>query len=166
MIPRKPLAPPPLSAAMRQISSRALPVNRISTPEYPKSDWYCDIREPFTSVRILRRSGTVRGESVVIEGRREINSGIKLSQKLDEKNKVCWFRQMQITRIWQDLKRDRQVRNMFAEVYKRLTGCFNKIKDVGSRFPIWGKERHRGTFFWGWQSCSKANRLVLHLSII
>lgn len=53
-------------------------MNRISTPEYPNSDWYCDIREPLTSVRIRLRSGTVRGDSVVKDGRREINSGMKL----------------------------------------------------------------------------------------
>jgi hypothetical protein len=53
-------------------------VKRISTPEYPKSAVYCDMREPLTSVKIRRRSGTVRGESVVNDGRRDINSGMKL----------------------------------------------------------------------------------------
>ena len=78
MIPRSPLAPPPLSAAFRHISSSAAPVNRMSTPEYPKSDWYCDMSEPLTSVKIRRRSETVSGESVVTEGKREINSGMNL----------------------------------------------------------------------------------------
>lgn len=36
------------------------------------------MREPLTSVRIRRRSATVNGASVVIEGRRDMNSGIKL----------------------------------------------------------------------------------------
>lgn len=78
MIPRNPLAPPPLSEALWQISSIAEFVNRISTPEYPNNDWYCDMREPLTSVRIRRRSTIVNGASVVIEGRRDMNSGIKL----------------------------------------------------------------------------------------
>ena len=33
MIPRRPLAPPPRSAALRQISSKAALLKRISTPE-------------------------------------------------------------------------------------------------------------------------------------
>jgi hypothetical protein len=40
---------------------------------------YCETREPLTSVKIRRRSGIVRGASVVIDGRREMNSGINLS---------------------------------------------------------------------------------------
>lgn len=79
MIPLKPLAPPPLSPALRHISSSAPLVNRISTPEYPKSDWYWERREPLTSVNICRRSGIVRGAKVVIEGRRDTNSGMNLS---------------------------------------------------------------------------------------
>lgn len=76
MIPLRPLAPPPLSAAFLQISSRAPLENLISTPEYPKSAVYCEISEPFTSVNTRRRSSGVRGDSVVIDGRREMNSGI------------------------------------------------------------------------------------------
>lgn len=40
------------------------------------------MREPRTSVRIRRRSAGVRGESVVKEGRREMNSGINLNRGL------------------------------------------------------------------------------------
>ena len=39
---------------------------------------YCEASEPLTSVSIRRRSVTVRGESVVTEGIREMNSGINL----------------------------------------------------------------------------------------
>jgi len=78
IIPLRPLAPPPLSAAFLHISFSADVVNRISTPEYPKSAVYWDIREPRTSVKIRRRSGTVRGDSVVNDGRRDMNSGMKL----------------------------------------------------------------------------------------
>lgn len=80
MIPRNPRAPPPRSKAFLHISSSAALVNRISTPEYPNSDMYCDTREPLTSVKMRRRSEIVRGASVVIDGRREINSGINLSR--------------------------------------------------------------------------------------
>jgi len=79
MIPLNPLAPPPLSDAFLQISLSAGVVNRISTPEYPKSAVYCEMSDPLTSVRIRRRSGTVRGARVVIDGRRDMNSGIKLN---------------------------------------------------------------------------------------
>lgn len=78
MMPLSPRAPPPLSKALWQIASSAALVNRISTFEYPKSAWYCDMSEPLTSVRIRRRSGMVRGERVVMDGRRPMNSGIKL----------------------------------------------------------------------------------------
>ena len=80
IIPLNPLAPPPLSAAFLQISLSAAVVNRISTPEYPKSAVYCEMSDPRTSVRILRRSGTVSGERVVIDGRRDMNSGMKLNR--------------------------------------------------------------------------------------
>jgi len=63
------------------MASKAALVNRISTPKHPKRAWYCDTKEPFTSVRIRRRSGTVSGESVVIEGSRDINSGMKLGKR-------------------------------------------------------------------------------------
>jgi hypothetical protein len=39
---------------------------------------YCETKEPFTSVSIRLRSDIVRGARVVIDGSREINSGIKL----------------------------------------------------------------------------------------
>jgi len=81
MIPRRLRAPPSRSDAFRQTASKAALVNRISTPKHPKRAWYCDTKEPFTSVRIRRRSGTVSGESVVIEGSREINSGMKLEKR-------------------------------------------------------------------------------------
>jgi hypothetical protein len=80
MIPRSPRAPPPRSKAFLHISSSAALVNRISTPEYPNNDMYCDTREPLTSVRMRRRSEIVRGVSVVMDGRREMNSGINLSR--------------------------------------------------------------------------------------
>ena len=40
---------------------------------------YCETNEPLTSVSIRRRSAAVRGESVVTEGIREMNSGISLN---------------------------------------------------------------------------------------
>jgi hypothetical protein len=78
IIPLKPRAPPPRSCAFLQISSNAELVKRILTPEYSNNAWYCETSEPLTSVKILRRSVTVRGASVVIDGSRDINSGIKL----------------------------------------------------------------------------------------
>lgn len=78
-MPLRPLAPPPLSAAFRQISSNAAVVNLISMPEYPKRAVYCEMREPLTSVRTRRRSDGVNGDKVVKEGIREMNSGMKLS---------------------------------------------------------------------------------------
>jgi hypothetical protein len=87
MIPLNPLAPPPLSAAFLQISLSAAVVNRISTPEYPTSAVYCEKSDPRTSVKIRRRSGTVNGERVVIDGRRDMNSGIKLQPRKERKKK-------------------------------------------------------------------------------
>ena len=78
MIPRNPLAPPPLSAAFLQISSNALDVNLISTPEYSNRARYCVTSDPRTSVKMRRKSEGVKGDSVVIVGRRDTNSGIKL----------------------------------------------------------------------------------------
>lgn len=76
MIPLSPLAPPPLSAALKQISSKALLLNLISTFEYPKSAVYCDKSDPLTSVRTFRKSWGVSGDSVAKEGSREMNSGM------------------------------------------------------------------------------------------
>lgn len=78
MTPRKPRAPPPLSALFLQISRKAALVNRISTPENPKSAVYWLMSDPRTSVRIRRRSEGDSGVSVVIVGSRDINSGMKL----------------------------------------------------------------------------------------
>jgi hypothetical protein len=83
MIPLSPRAPPPRSAARAQIASSAELVNLISTPEYPNSAVYCDTSDPRTSVRIRRRSAGESGCSVVIDGRREMNSGMKLCRLLD-----------------------------------------------------------------------------------
>ena len=47
-------------------------------PEYPNSDMYCDTSEPFTSVKIRRRSGIVNGANEVMDGSRPTNSGINL----------------------------------------------------------------------------------------
>lgn len=80
MIPRSPRAPPPRSAARAQIASSARLVNFISTPECAKSAPYCATSDPRTSVRMRRRSAGESGASVVIEGRREMNSGMKLPQ--------------------------------------------------------------------------------------
>lgn len=77
-MPLRPLAPPPLSAALLQIASNAALVNLISTPEYPNNAVYCEMREPRTSVRMRRRSVGVSGDNVVIDGNREINSGMNL----------------------------------------------------------------------------------------
>ncbi len=78
MIPRSPLAPPPLAAAFLQIWSSAALVNRSSIPEYPNSAVYCERSEPLTSVSTRRRSDGESGVSVVMDGIREINSGMKL----------------------------------------------------------------------------------------
>ena len=78
MRPLNPRAPPPLSTAFLQIAHRAALVNLISTPEQAKSAVYCETSEPLTSVSMRRRSAGVRGESVVTEGIREMNSGISL----------------------------------------------------------------------------------------
>jgi hypothetical protein len=91
IIPRNPLAPPPLSAAFLQISFSADVVNFISTPEYPKSAVYWDISEPRTSVKMRRKSGTVSGESVVNDGRRDMNSGINLKVVSDDIKAVSMF---------------------------------------------------------------------------
>ena len=56
-------------------------MNRISTFEYSKRALYCDKREPLTPVKILRKSGIVSGARDVIDGRREMNSGIKLGER-------------------------------------------------------------------------------------
>jgi hypothetical protein len=80
IIPLKPRAPPPLSYAFLQISSKAALVNRISTFEYSKSALYCDNRDPLTPVKIRRKSGIVKGARVVIEGSRAMNSGINLNE--------------------------------------------------------------------------------------
>ena len=79
MRPLNPRAPPPLSTALLQIAHRAALVNLISTPEQAKSAVYCETSEPLTSVSIRRRSAAVRGERVVTEGIREMNSGISLN---------------------------------------------------------------------------------------
>jgi hypothetical protein len=79
MRPLNPRAPPPLSTALIQIVQRAAFVNLISTPEWAKSAVYCETSEPLTSVSIRRRSAAVRGKSVVMEGIREMNSGINLT---------------------------------------------------------------------------------------
>ncbi len=78
MMPLKPLAPPPLAAAFLHIWSMALLVNLISMPEYPNRAVYCEISEPLTSVRTLRRSEGESDASVVMEGIREMNSGMNL----------------------------------------------------------------------------------------
>jgi len=79
MIPLKPLAPPPRSMAFKHTSSSAALVNLISTPMLPNCYWYCEISDPFTSVNIRRKSETVSGDSIAIEGTRETNSGINLT---------------------------------------------------------------------------------------
>jgi hypothetical protein len=84
MIPLKPRAPPPRSMAFAQTSSSAALVNLISTPMFPNWDWYCEIREPLTSVNIRRRSETVSGASVAMDGMREMNSGMKLGGARDQ----------------------------------------------------------------------------------
>lgn len=90
IIPRSPLAPPPRSDALRQISSKAALVNLISMPEYPNRAVYCEINDPRTSVSTRRRSDGVNGESVVIDGIRDINSGIKLGADLvNSSNHTC-----------------------------------------------------------------------------
>lgn len=78
MIPRSPRAPPPLAAAFWQIWSSAALVNRISIPEHANNAVYCEIREPLTSVSTRRRSESESGPSVVMDGMREMNSGMKL----------------------------------------------------------------------------------------
>ena len=72
-----PRAPIPLAAAFSQIILSAGVVNRISTPEYPKSASYCFASAPRTSVKTRMRSAVERGLRAVIVGRREVNSGIK-----------------------------------------------------------------------------------------
>ena len=82
MIPLNPRAPPPRSCALRQISSKAALVKRNSTFElFWNRALYCDKRDPLTSVNIRRKSGIVKGARDVIDGRREMNSGMKLEQK-------------------------------------------------------------------------------------
>lgn len=81
MIPLSPRAPPPLAYAILHIWSIAGDVNRISMPEYPNNAVYCETRELLTSVRTRRRSDGVSGDSVVIEGILEINSGMNLARK-------------------------------------------------------------------------------------
>lgn len=78
MIPLKPLAPPPRAAAILHISSIAASVNLISMPEYPNKAVYCEMSEPLTSVSTRRRSEGVSGESVVMVGILEMNSGMNL----------------------------------------------------------------------------------------
>jgi hypothetical protein len=87
IMPRNPLAPPPRSAAFLHIVHKAALVNLISTPEYPNNAVYCDTSEPLTSVRIRRRSEGVSCDNVVMEGMREMNSGIRLviGENQDEK---------------------------------------------------------------------------------
>ena len=84
MRPLNPRAPPPLSTAFLQMAHKAAFVNLISTPEQANSAVYCETSEPLTSVSIRRRSVAVRGESVVTEGIREMNSGISLDVFLSD----------------------------------------------------------------------------------
>ena len=77
IIPLNPRAPIPRDIAIPQIIRNAGVVNRISTPEYPKSASYCFESAPRTSVRTRMRSVMFRGFNDVIVGRRPVNSGIK-----------------------------------------------------------------------------------------
>lgn len=63
-------------------------MKRSSTPEYPNSAVYCDMSDPLTSVRIRRKSETDNGVSVVNEGKREINSGMKLGSSYGKPTRV------------------------------------------------------------------------------
>lgn len=109
MIPRSPLAPPPLAAAFLQIWSSAALVNRSSIPEYPNSAVYCESREPLTSVSTRRRSDGESGVSVVMDGIREMNSGMKLFISVSVRSQVdirCWLTQtlLDLQRICGHLK--------------------------------------------------------------
>ena len=88
IIPLNPRAPPPLSTAFWQISSSAALANLISTPEYPKRAVYCEMSDPRTSVRTRLRSAAESGASVVIEGRRPMNSGMKLWESRARRGEV------------------------------------------------------------------------------
>lgn len=81
MIPLRPRAPPPLVYAILHIWSIAADVKRMSMPEYANKAVYCETRELLTSVRTRRRSDGVSGDSVVIEGILEMNSGMNLARK-------------------------------------------------------------------------------------
>ena len=82
MIPLRPRAPPPLVYAILHIWSIAADVKRMSMPEYANKAVYCETRELLTSVRTRRRSDGVSGDSVVIEGILEMNSGMNLKRDI------------------------------------------------------------------------------------
>src|SRR5690625_2117842 len=85
---RSPRAPVPRSMAFSAMASRALASKSSSTPSRANIFWYCLTRALRGSVRILMSAGRSRSDTLVITGRRPMNSGI--SPKVSRSSGWSW----------------------------------------------------------------------------